>query len=462
MGWAPRRRLVDDRQPSVGQGHRSRGPRPGAVGPPGGEGTGHPHHRLGVGRGAVGAQLAYDPAHVERSSGATGLRSGAGVKIPRILPGPAQPAEGDSVRLTLGAEEEFLLVDESSGALAPRSAEVLGAGADLLGDAATSELNLCQVETESGVCSTLEGLRTELGDLRRNLATAARRQGLAPLASGSHPFSSWRQGGVDRSVERYAGMEERFQLVAREQVICGCHVHVGVPDPDLAVAAMTRARPWLPVLLALSANSPFWEGVDSGYASFRTLVWQRWPTARMPPALANRAEHDATVECLVEAGAIPDGTYLYWYIRPSVRFPTLEFRVTDVCLDVDDTVAVAGLARALVWVAARDALGDGSDGLASGEVLRSAVWRAARYGLGGELLHPEWGRPAPADEVVARLLEHVGPGLDAHGDGAAVRHQVARILERGNGATWQRRAAAEMDGPALVARMRGLAPGELR
>ena len=143
-------------------------------------------------------------------------------------------------------------------------------------------------------------------------------------------------------------MEDQYQVVARQQVICGCHVHVGIADPDVAVATMSRVRPWLPVLLALSANSPFWSGTDTGYDSYRLEVWERWPTAGVPPDLADRAAYDEVVDELRTGGAIEDATHLYWYLRPSDRWPTLEFRAMDVCLDVDTAVAVAGLARALV------------------------------------------------------------------------------------------------------------------
>jgi carboxylate-amine ligase len=367
--------------------------------------------------------------------------------------GAGAGTEARCVRLTLGVEEEFLLVDARSGDLVPRSREVLVSARGSLGDSITSELNLCQIELASGICTTLGGLAAELAHLRHTLAAAAARRDVAPLASGTHPYSRWQDQEVDLETERYVRMVEKFQLVAREQTICGLHVHVAVEDPDLRIATMTRIRPWLPVLLALSANSPFWQGVDSGYASYRTLVWQRWPTARMPPALPDRAAYDALVERLVGAEAIDDASYLYWYVRPSRRFPTIELRVCDVCLDVDDAVAVAGLVRALVWMGVDEVLADKPNTHPTGEVLRSAVWRAARYGIDGTLLDPTTSRPRSAREVVRGVLEHVRPGLEAHDDWALVHGQVERILERGTGAAWQRRAAAEMDGPTLARRM---------
>ena len=147
-------------------------------------------------------------------------------------------------------------------------------------------------------------------------------------------------------------MDDAYQIVARQQVICGCHVHVGIADRDLAVAVMNRVRPWLPALLALSANSPYWQGLDTGFASYRLQVWQRWPTSGMPPELADRQEYDELVDDSTTVDAIEDATFLYWYVRPSARYPTLEFRVCDVCLDVDDAVALAGLVRALAWTCA--------------------------------------------------------------------------------------------------------------
>jgi carboxylate-amine ligase len=233
-------------------------------------------------------------------------------------------------------------------------------------------------------------------------------------------------------------MEEAYRIVARQQVICGCHVHVGIPDRDLAIETMNRARPWLPVLLALSANSPFWQQSDTGYASYRLQVWQRWPTSGMPPALASAAAYDDLVAQLQSVEAIEDPTFLYWYVRPSGRYPTLEFRACDVCLDVEDAVTVAGLVRALAWTSMREAVDGRPSTCPPIEVLDAAMWRAARYGVDATLVSPTRLATRPAVEVVAELLAHVADGLDEHGDRDDVAGGVEAILRRGNGAARQR------------------------
>jgi carboxylate-amine ligase len=364
---------------------------------------------------------------------------------------PAAPQKGNATdAIALGVEEEFLVVDGKSAALVPRADRVLPPARSLLGDEVASELNLCQIEIGTPVCHTLSEVRTELARLRRGLASAAGQAGCKVAAVGTHPFSMWQDQAVDARVERYRRMEDVYQIVARQQVICGCHVHVGIADPELAVATMNRVRPWISVLLALSANSPFWQGADTGYASYRLQVWQRWPTSGMPPTLSSLGELAELVGQLRAIEAIEDETFLYWYVRPSVRYPTLEFRACDVCPTVDDAVAVAGLVRGLAWTCARQAL-DGAPGQGTRpEVMNAAMWRAARYGLEGGLVSPAGMTTSPAHEVVAELLAFVRPGLEAHGDWAEVSELVAAIERRGTGASRQRASFARRQDPGDV------------
>jgi carboxylate-amine ligase len=344
--------------------------------------------------------------------------------------------------LTLGVEEEYLVVDAESGALVPGADRLLPVARSRLGDAVTSEVNLCQIEVATPVCDTLAEVRHHLTLLRHELTLAAEEAGYRVAAVGTHPFGRWEDQQVDLRNERYRRMVEDYQIVARQQVICGCHVHVGVADPDLAVATIAGTRPWLPVLLALSANSPYWQGLDTGYASYRLQVWQRWPTCGMPPALADRAEFDALIRDLQAIGAIEDASYLYWYARPSRKFPTLEFRAGDVCLSVDEAVALAGLVRALAWTAAAEVQAGRSWRGEPAATLDAAMWRASRYGLSASLVSPAALARRPAAAVVAEFLDHVGTGLEVHGDAEEVGDLVAAILSRGNGATRQREAFA--------------------
>lgn len=368
--------------------------------------------------------------------------------------------------MTLGAEEEFFVVDVESRELAGSNPLMEVAG-QRFGSSVTPELNLCQIEIASKVCSGLDELGADLRRLRQGLAEAGAPLGLGIAAAGTHPFSPWGDQEVNRQHDRYAQMEHRFQIVARQQVICGCHIHIGFDDPELAVATMNRARPWLPILLALSANSPFWSGHDTGFQSYRTEVWQRWPTAGFGPVLESRAHFDEIIAELQAIEAIEDGTHLYWYMRPSSRYPTVEFRICDVPLLEEDTVTLAGLVRALAWSCRRDALCDRPLPRRDTQTLEAAMWQAARHGVRGKLVDPARPRLAPAIELVEQLLDFVADGLEAHGDQSTVRRAVAAILERGTGADLQLAVFAgagtmEAVVDAIVARTANAAPTEPR
>jgi carboxylate-amine ligase len=356
---------------------------------------------------------------------------------------PGRPG-GTTDVITLGVEEEFLVVDAATGALVSRSDVLLPAARSVLGEAVAEELSLCQIEVATPVCTTLAEVRHHVAALRRGLLDAGATVGTGIAAAGTHPTGSWRAQQVNAGVERYRRMEDVYQAVARQQVICGCHVHIGIPDPEVAVS----------VMMALSTNSPFWQGLDTGYASYRVQVWHRWPTSGMPPQLASRQAFDDLVGDLVSIGAIEDATFLYWFVRPSVRFPTLEFRTSDVCLSVDETVAIAGLVRALAWTEAKAAVAGSPVTSPRHEVSDAAMWRATRYGVDELLVSPVSWRPRPAADVVGELLDHVGEGLEANGDGAEVGELVAGILGSGTGARRQRAAFAERSDPEdVVARV---------
>ncbi|MCU1491906.1 MAG: glutamate--cysteine ligase [Acidimicrobiaceae bacterium] len=342
--------------------------------------------------------------------------------------------------LTLGVEEEFLLVDAESAAPMAGIDRVLPAAQATAGEAAQSELHRAQIELATPTSTSLGEVRQELTRLRRQLADAAQAHGGRLVASGTFPGDAGPPGRRITADARYAEMASSYAELARAQLICGCHVHVGIPDPDLAVETMNRVRRYLHVLLALTANSPFSEGRDTGYASFRTEIWARWPTAGPPAAFASRAEYDALVGRLVSSGVIVDEKMAYWDVRPSGRYPTLEFRVSDVGLTVDDAVLVAGLVRALAATCAAEAAESTKPAPElRPELLRAAHWRAARSGLGGVLVDPLDGAPVPAGRAVEDLLEYLGDALAAHGDAEEVGALASQVLEDGNGADRQRR-----------------------
>lgn len=347
----------------------------------------------------------------------------------------------DPVPWQLGIEEEYLLVDAVDGALRQDSATVRRVARARFDEDIDPELLRSQVEVATGICATVDDAGEELHRLRRRVASAAAEAGCRLMAAGSHPTSRWTdQELTDKA--RYHDLEDAMAQVALETVICGLHVHVGIPDPEDRIRAMAGARPWLGPLLALSASSPYWEGRDTGFASFRTPIFRRWPQTGVPNAFADWADFEHLVEDLTAAGAVEDGTNLYWDLRPSVRFPTVEWRVADACPTLDDTLTIAALARAVLrsTVDASCPPAAESPAVLRIEVLEAAVRRAARFGLGADLVEPATGRLAPAPTVVRQLVTWCRPALDAAGDTERVEEGVARILAGGNGADRQRRA----------------------
>ncbi len=342
---------------------------------------------------------------------------------------------------TIGVEEELFLVDIESRRLKPVAAEVLPSARANRTDAGEVEYELqqCQIETGTGICHTLDEVADEVGRLRRVVSAAARGAGCAIASSGTLPLG-FDEGSRVTPRPAYLRLERDYRLVTREQLVSGCHVHIGLADRDIAVQVMNRARSWLPTVLALTANSPFWQERDSGYASFRTEVWQRWPTAGTPGTFASRAEYDHVVEALLAVDAIDDPARIYWDVRPSAKFDTLELRVADANLTVDETVMTAGLVRALVRTCHRQVV-DGEPWTDPRiELRRAATWRAARYGLEGTLVDLQGCRSRPASVQVGLLLDLLRPALEDLGDWDRVRSTVAGIVTGGTGAARQRRA----------------------
>lgn len=343
---------------------------------------------------------------------------------------------------TVGVEEEYQIINARTRELHSRQEQIMPEAEERVGDSVTPELYLSQIEIGTPVCRTLADVRAEIVRLRREVIAAAENQGNHIAAAGTHPFSHWEDQQLTPKA-RYVGIEQDYQQLAREQLIFGCHVHIGIRDREAAIKVMNRARPWLAVLLALSANSPFWLGADTGYASFRTQLWRRWPMAGTPQIFASRAEYDELVEALVATESITDATKIYWDARPSARFETLEFRVTDVCMTVDEAVMVAGLAQALARTCYADALRDSSIEHARPELLRAAKWRAARYGLDADLIDVEEKRAVPALELVEKMLAFLRPVLEEHQEWDEIQALVRETCARGTGAARQRAAYAQ-------------------
>lgn len=350
--------------------------------------------------------------------------------------GPDAPMCGNGIEpaFTIGVEEEFVLVDPATGRPSLTSTTVVSAasGIDL-----QLELSRCQIETCTPVCTDIPGLARELGTARAAAAQAASQSGSRLLAVGV-PLWCPPTGSVTET-PRYLRLAERFGGLA-EQVICGCHVHVGVPDRELAVQVSNHLRPWLPTLLALTANSPITGGADTGHASWRHVLWSRWPSAGPPPHFRSAHQYDETVAMLGESGSILDTAMVYWDVRLSAHLPTIEIRISDVPATVAETVLLATLIRALVAtaVAALDtgAVVDPIDQ----DQLRVACWRAARDGLSGSGFDPGTRRLVPVATLVAQLLAHTRPYLEESGDYERTRSAMTAVLAAGNGAIRQRRA----------------------
>ena len=353
---------------------------------------------------------------------------------------------------TVGVEEELLLVRSGSGQAVSVAPRVLRR-ADLAegdrpadgrpghptaeaGSSLDGELQRQQLETDTAPHRSMDDLGAELVAWREHAEAAARREGARVAALGTSPLPVEPRTG--RS-ERYREIVERFGLVGSEQLTCGCHVHVGVDSPDEAVAALDRVRVWLPTFLALSANSPYWQGSDSGYASYRAQVMGRWPTAGPPDAFGTAAAYRQRIRDLLATGVIMDEGMVYLDARPSATYPTLEIRVADVCQDPRDTVLLAALSRALVQTAAADWRAGRPAPDVPTALLRAATWQASCYGLGDGLVHPDTGRLRPASEVLTDLVERVRPALEEYGDVGLVAAGLDRLARTGNGADRQRR-----------------------
>ena len=339
--------------------------------------------------------------------------------------------------LTLGAEEELHLIDLERWQLSARAPQVLGR---LPAEGYSAEIQRTTVETNTEVTSTLGELRQELLRLRQGAMEVANREGLGIAAVGTAPRSEFRDFELT-ATGRYGRMQEQYRLLVDEQLICGTQIHVGVEDRDLAVAITQRIARRLPVLLALSASSPYWNGLDTGYASIRTIIWQRWPSAGATGPLPDSAAYDELLTDLIASGVIADAKMAYFDVRPSAHAPTLELRICDACPLVDDAVLIAGLFRGMVRAAERE--------IEAGEPLdvrplplhRAAIWQAARGGLSGRLLddsdHP---RPVPAQQAVRTLVSDLRDVLEELGDYDEVADLAETALARGNSADRQRAA----------------------
>ncbi|MCM1984625.1 carboxylate-amine ligase [Lyngbya confervoides] len=352
---------------------------------------------------------------------------------------------------TLGVEEEYQVIDPATRQLASQSGKLIQTNQQNPQTATLiHEMHRCQVEIATDVCYTLSEVRAQLVRARQAANQAAQSHGLAIAAAGTHPFSRWQQQHLTPK-DRYRSLNTDLQQLVRELIIFGCHVHIGIADRDAAIGVMNRARLWLPSLLALTASSPFWLGKDTGYHSYRMVLWSRLPTAGPPPIFTDYRDHQQFVQRLIDTEIIDDPTKIYWDIRLSDRFPTIEFRMADVCTTVDETVMFAGLVRALTQTCYQAFLDCRPYPEIRTELLKAAMWQAARYGTQGHLIDFSQLRPIPAADSIQALLQTLQPALERNGDWEVVRQQVDQVLTQGNGALRQRQVFAQQGSyPAVV------------
>ncbi len=342
---------------------------------------------------------------------------------------------------TIGIEEEYLIVSrETRDLVVQPTPEFRDALIARLGERVASEYLQCQVEVGTAVHLSVGAATAELGRLRRTVAETAEAYGYAAIAASTHPFAKWREQAHTRK-PRYDALHHDLGLAVRRMLICGCHVHVGIEDPDLRIDLMNQVSYFLPHLLALSCSSPFWEGEDTGLASYRLTVFDALPRTGLPDRLESFAEYRRMVNHLVVAGCLEDATKIWWDIRPSDKFPTLEQRVTDVCSLVTDTAAIAAIFQATLGFLFRLRARNQRWRIYPSTLIAENRWRAQRYGSEGRLVDHGQASLAPLCDLLEELFELIGPDADGLGCHREVLH-ARGIAVRGTSATRQRQVYA--------------------
>jgi glutamate---cysteine ligase / carboxylate-amine ligase len=340
--------------------------------------------------------------------------------------------------LTIGIEEEYQIIDPSTRELRSYITQLLEHDKLFLREQVKAELHQSMVEVGTEVCKTPAEARAELIRLRKHIIELAGHNGLVIAAAGTHPFSSWLKQEIT-PFERYLGVKQDMADLAQQLLIFGTHVHIGIEDREFLIDAMNVARYFVPHVLCLAASSPFWEGRKTGLQSYRSIIFRSFPRSGIPPVFGSWGELNHLVETLVKTRCIPDGTKLWWDIRPNWRYPTLEFRICDVCTRVDEAICIAAIFQAIIaklWKLRRDNM---TFRVYPTALIEENKWRAVRYGLGGRLLDLGKQEELPARALIRELIEwFIGDVLDDLGTRKEVEYAF-RILDEGNSAERQER-----------------------
>ena len=342
-------------------------------------------------------------------------------------------------RFTLGIEEEFQMVDRQTGQLSPHIITVLEKGATQFGDKIKPEMLQSAVEIVTDVCPNITAARLELQNLRKMLLHLLQEEGLTIISAGTHPEASWLDQPSTPN-DRFIELEEQLQDVVRSILIFGLHVHVSIENHEIAIALMNQLRTWIPHLLALSTNSPFWGGRLTGIKSYRSVIWRPLPRSGVSEPYISWGEFESYVQSLVEAGIIDNSKKIWWDVRPHAFFPTVEFRVCDMPETIEDTLAIAALCQALVakltWLYKR--------GIATLVLPRYHIdenkWRAMRYGLDAEYIDFVQNRRMSMRVAIGEMLDFVDDVLDDLGSHHEI-HYLRTLLEDPSGTGADRQIA---------------------
>ena len=343
--------------------------------------------------------------------------------------------------LTLGIEEEYQIIDPETRELAPFSEELISRGAVILGDQIKPELMRSQVEVGSKVCRNVEEARAEVIRLRGTIHRLAEERGLRMAAASTHPFSRWSDQELT-DADRYEKLAADLRDVARRLLIFGMHIHVGIEDVELRIDIMNQARYFVPHLLALSTSSPFWHGRDTGLKSYRSVIFENMPRSGIPPSFGAFSEYQGFIDTLIATGCIDEPTKIWWDIRPHPKFPTLEFRVADVCTRVDEVVCIAAVLQALVAKLIKLRKENRSWRIYRHHLVTENKWRAVRYGLDGKLIDFGKKREVPLRDLATELLELIDDVVDDLGTRKEVEY-LHTILREGSSADRQKATYSE-------------------